>query len=151
LNAFIAGLGPDRAAYALKKKKVGVGNGIIKTRILQVDGEPANGTSIITTKDNPLLVAGDYVEITRAEPKLFPGLRGPFKVLSTAGNTVTIQYSVPQNELIKSDKGLLAKLAYWEDALIDPDISGFAYGGSRKTKNAATGSRGAKRAQRLRN
>lgn len=151
ITAFINRIGSGTGSYAIKVKKKGIGNGIVKTRILEVDGTPANGTSILTVKDAPLVVAGDYIEITKAEPKLFPGLRGPFKVLAAAGVTITIQYSVPQNEKIKSDKAYSAKLAYWEDATINPAISGFAFGGSRKTKNASIGSRGAKRAQRLRN
>lgn len=151
LRTFINGICAPGYTYAIKRKKTGIANGIVKTRVLQVDGTAANGTSIITTKDAHLLVEGNYVEFTTMEPKLFPGLRGPFKVLGTNGLTFTVQYSVPQNELIKSDTGYSAKLSYWEDAVINPAISGFSYGGVRRTKNDGTGSRGARRAQRLRN
>lgn len=151
LNSFISALGLATNGYAIKKKKVGIGNGIIKTRILSVDGTAANGTSVLTFKDNPLLITNDMVEITRAEPKLFPGFKGPFKVLAAAGVSVTVQYSTPQNESILSDKAMGAKLSFWEDAIINAAASGFNFGGSRKTKNDATGSRGARSAQRLRN
>jgi len=151
LTLFISMLGSAPQQYAIKKKKTGIGNGIVKTRILQVDGTAANGTSVLMMKDNPLLVADNMIEITRAEPKLFPGLKGPFKVLAADGTSITIQYSTAQNELIKSDKAMGAKLSYWEDAVINPSASGFNFGGSRKTKNDATGSRGARSAQKLRN
>lgn len=151
LTAFISGLANPAAGYALKKKKSGIANGIVKTRILQVDGTAANGTSKITVKDAPLVVAGDMIQISTAEPKLFPGLRGPFKALEVVDKVITIQYSVPQNELIKSDKAYAQKLAYFEDAVINAAVSGFNFGGSRKTKNASTGSRGSRSAQRLRN
>lgn len=151
LTTFISGIANVTNQYAIKKKKVGIGNGIVKSRILQVDGTAANGTSVIKFKDNPLLVANDYVEITRAEPKLLPGMKGPFKVLAAAGVDVTIQYSTPANALIKSDKAMGAKLSYWEDAVINASASGFNFGGVRKTKNDATGSRGARSAQRIRN
>jgi len=151
LNDFLSTLASANYNYAIKKKKKGIANGILKTRILEVNGEAADGTSILTMKDNPLLVAGDMIEIVKAEPKLFPGLKGPFKVIAANGTAVTIQYSVPQNEKIKSNTGMGSKLAYWDDANINKDASGFAFGGSRKTKNGATGSRGARSAQKLRN
>jgi len=151
LTAFIQGISNATNSYAIKKKKVGQANGIIKTRVLKVDGSAGDGTSILTVKDNPLLIATDYIEIVRAEPKTLPGLKGPFKVLAANATTVTIQYTTPENQIVDSHTAMGSKLKYWEDATIDAASSGFNFGGVRKTKNDSTGSRGARSAQRIRN
>jgi len=151
LTLWIQGIANVNNEYAIKKKKVGAGNGIIKTRILSVNGTAGNGTSILTLKDNPLIVADNYIEIVKADQKLLPGLKGPFKVLAAAGTSITIQYSTPGNAEIEPQTAMGSKLAYWEDATISAAASGFNFGGVRKTKNDATGSRGARSAQRIRN
>lgn len=151
LTAFIQRLASQFESYAIKKRKKGAGNGVIKTRVTRVDGTIGSGRARLFCEKDPMLAVGDMVQLSRFEPKLFPGLAGPFKVLAFEGFTVDVQYSVPQGENILSETGLAEKLIYYEDAVIDSSISGFQYGGVRKTKNVATGSRGARSAQRLRN
>jgi len=151
LKQFIQKLGPTQANYAVKKRKKGENFNIVKTRVTRVDGTIASGRARLFCVKDPKLAVGDMVQITRAEPKLFPGLTGPFKVLAFEGFNFDVQYTVPQEENILSETTLAEKLVYWEDAIINPAISGFLYGGVRRTKNDSTGSRGARSALKLRN
>lgn len=133
----------------LAKKRNGAG-GILKVDVTNVDGTASDGTSIVTTKVPALLGTGNMVTMMSMDPKQFPGLNGSYRVLNVSGNTFTIKYRTVGDQAWDAAKGHAMKLDYYDTATIDPDISGFSYLGIRQTKNVVTGSRGAKRAARIR-
>lgn len=119
-------------------------------RILGVNGEARNGTSILTLAGNAGINDGDTITITQASNKDLPGLNGLWKVVSSTGTTLTINYNTPRGDNYQISKGRVRKIVYRTDARINANVSAFAFLGGRKTKNDATGSRGARSAQRIR-
>jgi len=98
----------------------------------------------------PNVIAGQSIQISQTSAKTLPGLNGSWTVSAVGGNTVTIAYVTPGHAAIDTDSGKVKRLVYLETAVINPAASGFSYMGSHDTKNPVTGSRGAKRAVRVR-
>jgi hypothetical protein len=151
LNAFIAGLALTSNNYVILSRKHVGEVGVIKGMITSVDGQTTPGRTIITTDVPTGVVAQSRVIIARTSKKDFPALNGIHTVTAVAGNTFTIPYRTPQDIKVMEITGAYAfKLEYKTGASINAAASGFAYMGSRRSKNVFTGSRGARRAARLR-
>lgn len=151
LNGFLQFLAANNYVV-LTRKKDGEG-GVIKRQLLSVDGTAGDGTSVLTFPASPGVAAGDRLEIRQANPKLLPGLNGPFEVLGRQGDDPLkpiVRYRTPADALITQTLAYALKIEYWDDAVINAALSGFAYLGSRRSKNVSTGSRGARKAIRLR-
>lgn len=123
---------------------------ITPTKLLQIDGTAADGTSIIKTMVVLPVIPGNMIQISQAPLKDFPALNGAYKVLAINGQFITIQYTTPQFVVQKTQTGRVMQLQYVDNATIKASASGFSFIGSRKTKNVNTGSRGARSAKRLR-
>lgn len=150
INSWVNQLGSANFSGAILARKPAGVDGIINRNIVQIDGTAADGTSIITLDGDALVLAGGQLAISGVSDRRLPGLAGSFTVLASATPNYTINYAVPTNAVIIPTRGTVRKLEYYEDALIDRDISGWAYGGVRQTKNDFTGSRGAFRKQNTR-
>lgn len=132
-------------------KQIPVGQpGIVQQRILVADGAAGDGTTVLNMAANIFVVAGDTIIVSQTPQKDVPGLKGKFLVREVVGNNIKINYSTPDNRTIPLTSGLAKKLAYYENAVISRTRSAFAFLGGRQTKNAASGSRGARSAKRVR-
>lgn len=119
--------------------------------IKSIDGATFPGYSIITTVQPLTPVAGQMMTFNSVDQKLFPGLKGQFQIVSVAGQLFTIKYRVPRDFLDANIKqGYCLPYARRLGAFLHKDVCKFGYLGSRRSKNVDTGSRGARRAQRLR-
>lgn len=147
-KAFIGKLASNR--YLVRSQTRDGQGGIVRVRVKTVDGTAANGITTITTDVASGVSTGDLVTFTQMDGKLFPGLKGIFKALSGAGLTFTIPYVVAGNQTLTATKGKAMKVTYRTGTTINAAASGFLYGTSRDTKNSDSGSRGAKRATRVR-
>jgi len=148
LNGFFGKL-ESRNYVILARERVGAAQVFIN-KILQVDGTSADGLSVMTMDQLAQVDAGNMITIAQVSAKDLPALNGNFKVIASAGKTITIQYTTPENRLIKTLTGYAKKLVYSELAVIVAASSGFSALGGRKTKNGVTGSRGARSAKRIR-
>jgi len=135
----------------LKITPIGQG-GVVKVRATLANGTAGNGTTTITTQDAHGLLKDNIVAITQANKKELAGLNGRFRVLEVpTPTTFVVQYRTPENASVAMATGYARKIAFLTGAVINPNISGISFVGSRKTKNVSTGSRGARSAQRIRN
>lgn len=148
LNGFFLKL-EQRNYVILARERVGNAQVFIN-KLLSVDGTAANGLSVLTLDLNAGVDVGNMITIAQANPKDVPALNGNFKVLAVLGKTITVQYTTPGNRLIPTLTGYVKKLVYSETAVISAALCGFNSLGGRKTKNAVTGSRGARSAKRIR-
>lgn len=116
--------------------------------VTKVDGS-VPGKSVITTTQLIVTIPGvNQVIATKFSKKDLPGLQGPFTILSSAGETLTIPYSTPNNAVVIVSSGQVRMLNYVSGAVIDPALCKAAFIGSRQTKSPFTGSRGARNANR---
>jgi len=139
----------DSLYALLAYKRIGQ-DGLTQTRVISVDSQAADGTSIITTAAASGLASGDYAFFTKFSQKTFPGLKGQFNVRVTSPTTFLINYSTPGHRLFLPNTGFVHQAIPIADAQLDKDNFYFSHTGQRQTKNARTGSRGARRAPRLR-
>jgi len=132
--------------------QVRVGNaGVAYSKILSVNGTRGDGTSDVKINDNLPLLRGDTITLTLISKKDAPALSGRFTVLDYAFPLIKIQYTTPLNSLVSTQTGRVKKYVPAQTAKINARSCGFAFIGSRKAKNIATGSRGARSASRIRN
>jgi hypothetical protein len=80
-----------------------------------------------------------------------PRLNGRYTVLANPGPTLTINYTTPLNAKIPVLTGFIKAAAFDATHLVDPTRSGFDHMGTRTSRSPLFGSRGAKRAGRIRN
>lgn len=123
------------------------------TQIFKVtiaDGSLVMGQTVLTAPGGPVVQLGATVILSKFSPKDLPRLNGKFTVLAFTGTTVTIAYTTPGNAKVNTLTGSLKVQAYDPTHVVDPARSGFDHFGTRSTKSPLFGSRGAKRAQRIR-
>jgi hypothetical protein len=118
--------------------------------ILKVDGSAGNGTSIVTLASAPGYPTPSRVIIGGASKKDLPALNGRWQVLAVAGSTITIPYQTPSALISTGGNAHVRLETYGATNVFSYAASGFAYYGTRITKNFNTRSRGARRAQRIR-
>jgi hypothetical protein len=121
------------------------------SKITQADGKTTPGSTVLTLNQALPVIAGATVIISRVNPKELPRLNGRFTVLAVVGNTLTINYATPQNQIVPILQGFIKQAVFDATHLVDPTRSGFDHLGTRTSKNPLSGSRGAKRAARIRN
>jgi hypothetical protein len=119
-------------------------------KVTNVDGMTSPGNTILTTSINLNVQAGQQVVLTRFNPKDWPRLNGRFTVLAAAANSITINYTTPNNSKAPVNSGFAKALVFDATHVVDPTKSGFDHMGTRTSKSPLFGSRGAKRAQRIR-
>jgi hypothetical protein len=132
--------------------QVRVGQAGVKNLVVNsIDGTQATGYSIVKTQDAHGLVAGDFCTMSRFSKKELPGLNGRFKVFFVANATeFTVNYVTPENLKITTFQGQVKKYVADVGAIISPSDCNFNFIGEHKSKNDATGSRGARSANRVR-
>lgn len=126
-----------------------------------------NGTSITYKKLNQIVIAADgtvtftaetgwtlsssgRVILSQLDKKLFPALNGHWKIYNVSGTTFTVSY---RSHLAAGTYPLYSGRTRPEEfdyGGINASRSGFAYFGTRQTKNVSTGSRGKRSTQVLR-
>ncbi len=120
-------------------------------KILRVDGTAGVGTSVITCAGPPLYAPGARVIIGGASKKDLPALNGRWQLIGgITANTFVIPYQTPQGLLVNGGN---AKVRLEQYNAVVPFLAancGFSYFTTRSTKNPTTGSRGARRAVRIR-
>lgn len=151
LGAWFDGItGNDYRAIVLATNKEGT-DGVIKRRIISVNGTTDDGIAVVTC-DNPLgVVAGDLVQFYQLSPKILPGAAGRFEVLSVNGNAVNVQYRTPARQNYPLTVGYAKKISFNENARISRGACAFLYMSSKKTRNNIINTLGARPALRLRN
>jgi hypothetical protein len=118
--------------------------------ITQADGKTTPGKTVLTLNQALPVVAGAQVIISRVNAKELPRLNGRFTVISVVGPTITINYATPSNTIVPILNGFIKAVAFDTTHLVDPARSGFDHMGTRTSKSPLSGSRGAKRAGRIR-
>jgi len=119
-------------------------------RIASVTPVANSGQAVLDIGGDWVYVVGSLGTISLASKKDLPGLNGTFTIVKKTATTVTIDYQTPGNATITSSSARIKAKVPVTGAVINPALSGFSFAGSRKTKNALTGSRGAKSASRIR-
>lgn len=150
INEFVDAL--NTTGYViLVSKPIGV-DGIVRSDVTNINGTAATGQSVVTFAPAAAYQVGQRVIFKKASPKALPGLNGPYTVRAVTPNSITIDYRTPFDlEIDDAQMGFFHRLDYFDDAVIAKSpLSGFDYLGSRRSKNERTGSRGARRAVRLR-
>jgi hypothetical protein len=110
------------------------------------------GTSILTTESPHLITPNQMVVIGGASKKDTPGLSGRWITLDgTAGSTIVIRYQCPDNLGPAHPTGVVRQFTYQPISQFTGDAQIFDHFGTRTTKDPTTRTRGARRAQRLRN
>jgi hypothetical protein len=119
--------------------------------IISVDGSAKNGTSVVTTMGVPVYPPGSRVIIGGCSPKNTPALNGRFSLIGgITGSTFVIPYQTPQGIIVTENLGHVRQETFAAVNVVSPTASNFLYFGTRKTKNAFSRSRGARRAVRIR-
>lgn len=140
----------QNSGYIIARRQPTSLAGFGKIFISEVNGTAGNNQSIVTTKTDHGYAVGDIVTFHRVDKKVLPGLKGAFTVLAKTNNTLTIDYSTPQNLDILTVAGYVRKYLIDGTATIKASECRFFSCATRQTKNASIGSRGAQRAARLR-
>lgn len=146
LAAFISSLKDNSYEVLPLQKTNQVGFGY--QNIQSVDGMTLPGFSTITLDVAPSVVIGDVAIISQVSAKDLPGLNGHYTVTAVLGKTFTVKYTTPGNVIVTAHQGRVRKLGYISGAIIDPNLSGAAFIGGRKSRSPFTGSRGARSANR---
>lgn len=149
LQVFFTALAAEPyGARRLRPKGAGL---LLNNKITKVDGSAKNGIAIITLKDAQNYPYPGRVVIGGASKKDLPALNGHYNLLATpVGNTVQISYQTPSGSVVEGGNGYLRQEDYDTWTAFDPALCSFAYFGTRVTKNFFTGTRGARRAARIR-
>lgn len=151
IDAWIRRLASANNNYVIKTRtRVGQVD-VVRGNIIKL-APSLNPTMTDITTDPVLNVgSGDRIVVNSADPKITPGLRGEFAVYGAIGGVITIPYRLPLDQVLTTvARGYVFRSLLRSGAIINPKASGFAYLGSRRSKNERTSSRGARRAQRLR-
>jgi hypothetical protein len=116
----------------------------------QVPGPLENKKIITLDRDAGFPFPGRVI-IGGASRKDLPGLNGRWQLIAApAGPVFKVGYQTPQNSEVDGGNGKARQESYDAVNVYVPDQCGFAYYGTRDTRNPTTASRGARRAQRLR-
>lgn len=121
---------------------------LFRWKITAIIGGPNVDVTTITVDGNSNIDVGLLIQINDTSRKILPGLRGPFTVLASGVNEVTVAYRCPQVNPPVS--GYLYVIEKPEFCFVVRARSGFAFLGSRQTKKPVTRSRGRRSAVRLR-
>lgn len=148
LQSFLDSLEANQYMVLPKINQAAIGNP--PNPVTQVDGTTNPGFAILTTKNAAAFLAGQIIIASQFSKKDLPGLSGQFKVIASAGNLVTINYTTPTNATIVTVTGKLSLYQPNVGAIISGSASAFAFYGDHQTKNVLTGSRGARSAARVR-
>ncbi len=149
INAFIALLKAN--SYCVLPQARPGSPGVNPVPVSSVDGTSASGYSVISTKGAHGLTAGMIAQFQKFTKKELPGFNGRFKVISVVDATnFVVNYVTPENTNVKAFSGTVKQYLVVPGATIDPEISSFNFIGSHNSKNAATGSRGARSANMVR-
>lgn len=150
LDSFLNTIARPNTTYIVHKISPAGQNQVVSVDVTRVDGSAANGFSILTCTAPPLVIQGNQIILSQFNPKDFPGLNGTFTVKAVNGNNVTIPYVTPESANLIPLTGKAKKRVVVPGAKLTRSLCGFSFLGTRQTKNPATGSRGAKRAVRIR-
>ena len=149
LNTWVKAL--VNAGYGLIKVSPQTPGPLTNIKILKVDGSALNGTSILTLASAPGYPFPSRVIIGGSSPKDTPALNGRWSLnAAPVGSEISINYQTPQGIVVIGGNAHVRQEVYSGVSPFDYNLSDFAYYGTRITKNAATRSRGARRAARIR-
>jgi hypothetical protein len=148
LKSFLSKLAADE--YGIRKLAPAGAFPANNVLIQSVDGTITPGQATITIQGvNPLVIGGRCV-IGGASKKDLPGLNGHWQVLNGTSSTIVIPYQTPNGIKVTGGAAKVRNESYSGVQPFDPKLCGFAYYGTRKTRNPFSRSRGAQRAARLR-
>lgn len=120
-------------------------------KILTVDGSRKDGTSDVTLAAAPGYPFPARVSIGGASKKDLPNLNGQWSLVKAVNlAVVTIPYQTPQGLVVVGGNAHMRQAVYPGVNVFDPNNSGFDHYGSHATRQSDFGSRGARRAARLR-
>jgi hypothetical protein len=152
-NQFVQGLATSGYGVRVLQSSV-----LTKYQITSVAVGTSPGQAVITYQVQPGQTAPTFAVGLRMvtslnDKKTLPGLSGHFQIIAfsnAAPYSVTVKYLVPNGETVLTNLGYLKPENYSGVNVFAPSLSAVAYWGSHDTKVFTRGSRGAKRAVRIR-
>jgi hypothetical protein len=127
----------------------------LKYTITSIAAGPATGQTVITYNPAsqttpPSFAVGSMIIIRKTDPKQLPALKGSFTIIAVGSNTITVPYQLPYSTVVTGNLGYVRQQAYNSVDIFNPVACSLAYWGSHATKVFTQGSRGARRAPRIR-
>lgn len=119
--------------------------------IVSVSGAGGGGLAVVTLLNTPNVIVGQTVAISLANSKTLPGFEGSFTVLAVTGMTITVRYTVANNQVITSNCGRLRLIVLTTMQQIARQSDTSYVITTKKTAQPSKRIRAGRRARRVRN
>jgi hypothetical protein len=139
------------AGYGLRQVQGQTPGPLTNLKILSVDGSRKDGTSDFKLSAAPGYPYPSRVIVGGASKKDLPAANGRWSLSNPpVGPLVTLPYQTPNGSIVTGGNSHMRQESYSAISVFSASDCGFAYFGTRTTKNPLTRSRGARRAARIR-
>jgi hypothetical protein len=148
LNTFLQELQDKQYIVLPKVNQTAIG--VPPNPIVGVDGNTVKGQSLLLLQNQQVFAPGSFINLTKFSKKDLPGMNGRYKVIAQNANQISVKYTTPNFQIYLGLQGFVQPYVPNVGAIISKPASYFNFFGEHQSKNAYTGSRGAKSAARVR-